>query len=73
MESFEQLKEFVGRPGRRVCIMRRADFERLRAGGYRVSIVREREGIFTTSGRAIKRHGRASWTSFVIVAKNEGG
>jgi hypothetical protein len=39
----------------------------LRDSGYHVSIVRERQGIFTTSGRAIKRNGQASWKSFVIV------
>jgi 4-amino-4-deoxy-L-arabinose transferase-like glycosyltransferase len=71
MESFDQLSEFVRRPGRRVCVMMRADFERLRDSGYRVSIVRERHGIFTTTGRSIRRASRANWNSFVIVAVDE--
>ena len=70
MESFEQLSEFVRRPGHSVCVMMRADFDRLRASGHHVRIVRERRGIFTTSGRAIRRNGRAGWKSFVIVAKD---
>jgi hypothetical protein len=67
LDSPDQFRAFQERSGRHYCLMLERDAERLAEAGYRMQIERRAEGLFTTTGRALRRQGRANWQTFVIV------
>ena len=67
LDTPEQFGEFLQRPGHHFALMLRGDFEMLMAAGYRIRVVRERPGLFTTTGRAIGRDRQSNWRTFVIA------
>ncbi len=69
LDTKEQLDDFLERHEGSVCLMVKSDFEVLRSAGYRLRILRERRGLFVTSGRAILRDGQSNWQKFVVVAR----
>jgi 4-amino-4-deoxy-L-arabinose transferase-like glycosyltransferase len=71
-ETPEALVAFAQQPGNQVLMMR-TEFDTLRAAGHPLSVVFEREGLFTTTGRAIQREGRSNWKSFVVVVGGRAG
>jgi hypothetical protein len=57
------------RPGRHYCAMLRRDYDRLTAEGFRFRIAQEQEGLFTTTGRSLRRGAAARRDAFIIVTE----
>jgi len=69
LETPAQLQEFFARPGRHYCAMLRRDYDRLAAEGFRLRIVHQERGLFTTTGRALRSRAAANRDAFVIVTE----
>jgi len=67
LETDADLQMFFARPGRHYCAMMRRDYDRLTAQGFRLRIVQQEEGLFTTTGRALRRGAAAPRDVFVVV------
>ena len=72
METDDELHRFFATPGRHYCAMLRSDYDRLVAQGLRLRIVRQEEGLFTTTGRALRRGGTARRDAFIVVTEQSG-
>jgi hypothetical protein len=49
--------------------MLRRDYDRLTAEGFRFRIAHEQEGLFTTTGRPLRRGAAARRDAFIIVTE----
>ena len=67
LETDADLQMFFARPGRHYCAMMRSDYDRLTGQGFRLRIVQQEEGLFTTTGRALRRGAAAPHDVFVVV------
>jgi hypothetical protein len=68
LETGEDLRAFFAKPGRHYyCAMLRRDFDRLSAEGLRLRILRQEEGLFTTTGRALRSGAAARRDAFIVV------
>jgi hypothetical protein len=52
--------------------MLRRDYDRLVADGFRLRIVHEEEGLFTTTGRNLRRGVAARRDAFIVVTERVG-
>ncbi len=68
LESPEQARQFFAAPSPFYCAMLERTYEEFAAAGVPLRIVRERDGMWATSGRALWRR-RIPPTRFVIVAR----
>ena len=68
LDSPEQARQFFAAPSPFYCAMLERTYEEFVAGGVPLRIVRERDGMWATSGRALWRR-RIPPTRFVIVAR----
>jgi 4-amino-4-deoxy-L-arabinose transferase-like glycosyltransferase len=70
LETTEQVRGFFASPGNAYCLMLEQDYQRLRDEGVPLRVAHQREGLFTTTGRALHRAAgrRSGWRWFVIVA-----
>jgi hypothetical protein len=51
----EQVRACFGSPGSAYCLMLEQDYQRLRDAGLALGVVHQREELFTTTGRALRR------------------
>lgn len=65
IEAPGDFHRFISSPGRHYCGMRRVDYNDLVSRGIAIEIAYEAPGLFTTSGRALRRG--APPESFVVV------
>jgi 4-amino-4-deoxy-L-arabinose transferase-like glycosyltransferase len=72
LESDADLRRFFATPGRHYCAMLRRDYDRLVADGFPLRIVHQEEGLFTTTGRALRRGAAASRDAFIVVTEQLG-
>ncbi len=72
LESDADLRRFFATPGRHYCAMLRHDYERLVADGFQLRIVHQEEGLFTTTGRALRRGAAARRDAFIVVTEQSG-
>lgn len=52
--------------------MLRSDYDRLVTEGFRLRIVHQEEGLFTTTGRALRRGPAARRDAFIVVTEQSG-
>jgi hypothetical protein len=52
--------------------MLRRDYDRLVADGFQLRIVHQEEGLFTTTGRALRRGAAARRDAFIVVTEQTG-
>ena len=73
LETPEQVRGFFAAPGDAYCLMLEQDYERFLDEGLPLKVVYQREGLFTTTGRALRRAAgrRSGWRWFVIVAADD--
>ncbi len=69
LETSDELRTFLARPGRHYCAMMRRDYDRLATEGFRLRIVHEEPGLFTTTGRALRSGAAARRDAFTIVTE----
>ena len=69
LETADELRMFFARPGRHYCAMLRRDYDQLLADGFRLRIVFEAEGLFTTTGRALRSGAAAHREAFIVVTE----
>jgi 4-amino-4-deoxy-L-arabinose transferase-like glycosyltransferase len=71
LETPEQVRRFFDAPGNAYCLMLEQDYWQLREAGLPLQVIHQREGLFTTTGRALRRaEGRKSgWRWFVVVTR----
>lgn len=69
LETVDELRMFFARPGRHYCAMLRRDYDRLIADGFQLRIVYEEEGLFTTTGRALRSGAAARHDAFIVVSE----
>jgi 4-amino-4-deoxy-L-arabinose transferase-like glycosyltransferase len=69
LETDADLHKFFATPGRHYCAMLRRDYDRLAAQGFRLRIVHQEEGLFTTTGRALRRGAAAGREAFIVVTE----
>jgi 4-amino-4-deoxy-L-arabinose transferase-like glycosyltransferase len=72
LETAADLRRFLATPGRHYCAMLRRDYDRLVADGFRLRIVHEEEGLFTTTGRNLRRGVAARRDAFIVVTERVG-
>ena len=72
LETDADLHRFFATPGRHYCAMLRREYDRLAADGFRLRIVHQEEGLFTTTGRALRRGAAARRDAFVVVTEQLG-
>jgi len=72
LETDADLRRFFATPGRHFCAMLRSDYDRLVAEGFRLRIVHQEEGLFTTTGRALRRGVAARRNAFIVVTDQSG-
>jgi len=72
LETDAALHTFFATPGRHYCAMLRSEYDRLTAQGFRLRIVHEEKGLFTTTGRALRRGAAARRDAFVVVTEESG-
>lgn len=72
LETDADLRRFFATPGRHFCAMLRSDYDRLVADGFRLRIVHQEEGLFTTAGRALRRGAAARRDAFIAVTEQSG-
>ena len=70
LETVAQLRSFFARPGRHYCAMMRRDYDGLAAEGFRLLIVHQEPGLFTTTGRALRSGPAARRDAFIIVTED---
>jgi len=69
LETSDELRTFLARPGRHYCAMLRRDYDRLAAEGVRLRVVHQEPGLFTTTGRSLRSGAPAGRDAFVIVSE----
>ena len=69
METTDELRSFLSRPGRHYCAMLRRDYDRLSAQGFRLRVVYQEPGLFTTTGRSLRSGTAALREAFVVVTE----
>jgi 4-amino-4-deoxy-L-arabinose transferase-like glycosyltransferase len=69
LETDADLHRFFATPGRHYCAMLRTDYDRLAGQGFRLRIVHQEEGLFTTTGRALRRGAAARRAAFIVVTE----
>ena len=69
LETSEDVQAFFSPPGNGYCLMLEQDYARLRREGIPLRVVHQREGLFTTTGRALSQSAgrRSGWRWFLIV------
>ena len=72
LETDADLHRFLATPGRHYCAMLRSEYDRLTVQGFRLRIVHEEKGLFTTTGRALRRGAAARRDAFVVVTEESG-
>jgi 4-amino-4-deoxy-L-arabinose transferase-like glycosyltransferase len=72
LETDADLRRFFATTGRHYCAMLRRDYDRLVADGFRLRIVHQEEGLFTTTGRALRRGAAARRDAFIVVTEQLG-
>jgi 4-amino-4-deoxy-L-arabinose transferase-like glycosyltransferase len=72
LETDADLHRFFATPGRHYCAMLRRDYDRLVADGLQLRIVHQEEGLFTTTGRALRRGAAAGRDVFIVVTEQMG-
>jgi len=72
LETDADLHRFFATPGRHYCAMLRTDYDRLAEQGFRLRIVRQEEGLFTTTGRTLRRGAAARRDAFIVVTEQPG-
>lgn len=72
LETDAELRRFLATPGRHYCAMLRRDYDRLVAAGFQLRIEHQEEGLFTTTGRALRRGAAARRDAFVVVTEQLG-
>ena len=69
LETDADLHKFFATPGRHYCAMLRTDYDRLAEQGFRLRIVHQEEGLFTTTGRTLRRGAAARRDVFIVVTE----
>ena len=69
LETADQLRGFLSRPGRKYCAMLRRDYDRLTSEGFRLRIVHSEQGLFTTTGRSLRSGAGAPRDEFIVVTE----
>ena len=69
LETADQLRAFLARPGRHYCAMLRRDYDRLTADGFRLRVVHQEPGLFTTTGRSLRSGAAPGRDVFIIVTE----
>jgi len=72
LETDADLHRFFATPGRHYCAMLRTDYDRLAEQGFRLRIVQQEEGLFTTTGRTLRRGAAARRNAFIVVTEQPG-
>jgi len=72
LETDADLRRFFATPGRHYCAMLRRDYDRLVADGFRLRCVQQKEGLFTTTGRNLRRGAAARRDAFIVVTEQLG-
>src|SRR5262245_14033352 len=72
LETDADLHRFFATPGRHYCAMLRTDYDRLAEQGFRLRIVHQEEGLFTTTGRTLRRGAAARRDAFIVVTEEPG-
>jgi len=67
LETDADLRRFLATPGRHYCAMLRSDYDRLTAQGFRLRVVHEERGLFTTTGRALRGGAAARCVAYIVV------
>ncbi len=73
LDTPEQVHRFFSAPGVGYCLMLEQDYEQFLNEGLPLKVVYQREGLFTTTGRALRRAAgrRSGWRRFIIVTTDE--
>jgi 4-amino-4-deoxy-L-arabinose transferase-like glycosyltransferase len=73
LETPEDVWAFFSQAGNGYCLMLEQDYERLRDAGIPLIVVHQQEGLFTTTGRALRRAAgrRSGWRWFLIVTLDQ--
>jgi hypothetical protein len=69
LETSDELRRFFAKPGRHYCAMLLRDYDRLAAEGFRLRIVHQQRGLFTTTGRALRSGATAGRDAFIVVSE----
>jgi len=69
LETTDDLRRFLARPGRHYCAMTRRDYDRLAAEGVRLRVVHQEPGLFTTTGRSLRSGAPPGRDAFIIVTE----
>ena len=69
LETAAQFRMFLARPGRKYCAMLRRDYDRLSQEGFRLRILHREQGLFTTTGRALRSGAGAPRDEFIVVTE----
>jgi 4-amino-4-deoxy-L-arabinose transferase-like glycosyltransferase len=69
LETTDELRAFFARPGRHYCAMLRRDYDGLAAQGFRLRVVQQEPGLFTTTGRSLRSGAPAGRDAFIIVTE----
>ena len=72
LETDADLRRFFATPGRHYCAMLRRDYDRLAADGFQLCIVHQEQGLFTTTGRALRRGAATRRDAFIVVTDQLG-
>jgi 4-amino-4-deoxy-L-arabinose transferase-like glycosyltransferase len=72
LETDAELRRFFATPGRHYCAMLRRDYDRLVADGFQLRIVQQENGLFTTTGRTLRRGVAARRDAFIVVTEQVG-
>jgi len=72
LETVADLQRFFATPGRHYCAMLRSDYDRLVTQGFRLRILHQEEGLFTTTGRSLRRGAAARRDLFIVVTEESG-
>ena len=68
LETSDELRRFFAKPGRHYCAMLLRDYDRLATEGFRLRIVHQQRGLFTTTGRALRSGATAPRDAFIVVS-----
>jgi 4-amino-4-deoxy-L-arabinose transferase-like glycosyltransferase len=71
LETPADLQLFLERPGRHYVAMLSHDYEELVELGVQLRVLHEQPGLFTTSGRALRRGQARNETRFIVVTTAE--
>jgi 4-amino-4-deoxy-L-arabinose transferase-like glycosyltransferase len=70
LETADDLRMFFARSGRHYCAMLRRDYDGLVSDGFRLRIVYQEEGLFTTTGRSLRKGSAAHRDTFIVVTED---